>query len=59
MTGKQREIMRNDSAHRAFKAGEVQLKDFVKDYTDPVFGEMVRQASLVDMLGDGAGKYKK
>jgi hypothetical protein len=55
---RQREILRNDSAHRALKDGAVRLQDFVKEYNDPVFGDMVRQASLVDMLGDGAGKWK-
>lgn len=54
---RQREIMRNDSAFRAWQAGAVQLKDFVKPYTDPVFGEMMRQASLKDMLGDGAKEW--
>ena len=53
-TGRQRALMRNDSAYRAYQAGAVQLQDFVKPYDDPVFGPMVRQASLKDMLGDGA-----
>lgn len=50
----QREIIQNDSAHRAYKAGAVQLQDFVKPYEDRVFGSMMRQASLTDMLGAGA-----
>lgn len=33
-------------AAAALKAGEVRLQDFVEPYTDPVFGEMLRQGSL-------------
>lgn len=54
---RQREIMRNDAAFAAWQAGAVDLKDFVKPYDDPVFGDMVRQASLKDMLGDGAKQW--
>jgi hypothetical protein len=56
---RQREIMRNDSAHRAWVDGKVRLADFVEDYSDPVFGDMMRQASLKGMLGDGAKDYYK
>lgn len=33
----------------ALQSGKAQLRDFVQDYTDPVFGDMVRQASLKSM----------
>lgn len=52
--GRQRDLMRNDAAFDAWQAGAVQLRDFVKPYEDRVFGSMVRQASLQDMLGEGA-----
>lgn len=41
----------------AFKAGKVQLRDFVQTYNDPVFGDMVREASLRGILGDAAQQY--
>lgn len=34
----------------ALKKGEVQLKDFVQPYQSPIFGDMVRQASLKTAL---------
>jgi hypothetical protein len=36
-------------AFEALKSGQAQLRDFVQSYSDPVFGEMVRQASLKSM----------
>jgi hypothetical protein len=36
-------------AFEALKSGQAQLRDFVQSYSDPVFGEMVRQASLKGM----------
>jgi hypothetical protein len=33
-------------AFEALKSGKAQIRDFVQTYTDPVFGEMVREASL-------------
>jgi hypothetical protein len=56
---RQQALMRNDSAFRAWEAGAVELKDFVKSYEDQVFGPMVRQAALSDMLGDGAKAWYK
>jgi len=32
--------------YQALKSGKAQIRDFVQRYTDPVFGEMVREASL-------------
>ncbi len=34
----------------AFASGQLQLSDFVGHYTDPVFGEMLREASLTGAL---------
>lgn len=42
---------------RAYQAGAVQLRDFVQEYRDPIFGEMVREASLQGVLGDDAKQY--
>lgn len=41
----------------ALEDGAVTLNDFVERYTDPVFGEMIRQASLKGILGEGARQY--
>ncbi len=41
----------------ALNAGAVTLRDFVQPYTDPVFGDMLRQGSLKGILGDNAGNY--
>jgi len=40
-----------DSAFELWKGGRIELRDFVQPYTDPVFGEMVREASLKGILG--------
>ncbi len=45
------------AAFNALQAGAVELRDFVKPYTDPTFGPMLREASLLDVLGDGAKQY--
>ena len=42
---------------KALQSGEVGLKDFVQPYTDPVFGEMLREASLKGVLGNAAQKF--
>lgn len=47
---RQRELM-GKGAFEAWSAGRVQLRDFVQSYSDPVFGDMVRQASLSELLG--------
>jgi hypothetical protein len=41
----------------ALEAGEVKLKDFVQPYTDKVFGDMIREASLKSILGEAAKTY--
>lgn len=43
--------------HAALKAGVISLRDFSKNYSDPVFGEMIREASLKDLLGDSAKNF--
>lgn len=48
-----------DANYEAWKAGKVQLKDFVQPYTDPLFGSMLREASLKGILGDAAKDYYK
>jgi hypothetical protein len=53
---RQRELM-GPANYEAYKAGRVQLRDFVQDYQDPVFGDMVRQASLSSVLGNAAKQY--
>lgn len=53
---RQREQM-GAGAFEAWKAGAVTLPDFVHRHHDDVFGAMVREASLVGMLGDAARQY--
>lgn len=36
--------------YEAFASGQLQLSDFVGTYTDPVFGDMLREASLTGAL---------
>lgn len=47
---RQRELM-GTSAFEAWTEGRVRLRDFIQSYSDPVFGDMVRQASLSELLG--------
>lgn len=35
-----------DAAYEAIRAGRVELRDFVQTYVDPVYNEMIREASL-------------
>lgn len=42
---------------RAIEAGAADLRDFVKRDVDPVFGEVVTEASLRGVLGDAAKDY--
>lgn len=55
---RQRQQM-GDAAFAAYQEGAIALKDFVHKYDDPVFGSMVREASLKQMLGDDAKAYYK
>lgn len=43
--------------YQAFRQGAVTLDDFVAEATDPLFGEMVFEASLKGILGDDARQY--
>lgn len=43
--------------YEAFRRGAVTLDDFVAEATDPLFGEMVFEASLKGVLGDDARQY--
>jgi hypothetical protein len=52
----QREIA-GHANYEAMRAGRVGLNDFVQPYSDPIYGSMVRQASLVSILGDEAKAY--
>lgn len=45
--------------HEAMMAGKVKLSDFVKPYEDPLYGRMVNQASLKDILGGRAKDFYK
>ena len=46
---RQRAQMGN-AAYEAWRRGDIQLRDFVQPYRDPVFGQMIREASLRGML---------
>lgn len=52
----QRDQMGN-AAFEAWKAGRVQLREFQHKYKDEVFGDMMREASLKEMLGDEAKQF--
>lgn len=43
--------------YNALEAGAVTLRDFVQPYTDDTFGNMIREASLKGILGDGAERF--
>lgn len=53
---RQRAIM-GPALYAAWRAGDVRWGDFSRPYQDNVFGEMLRAASLRDLLGDGARRY--
>lgn len=43
--------------YQALESGAVTLRDYVQPYTDPVFGSMLREASLSGILGESAQQY--
>lgn len=47
------------AAFNALAEDAVQLQDFVGQHTDPLFGAMIYEQSLVGILGDGASQYYK
>lgn len=53
---RQRRIMGN-AMHKAWTAGAVQFGEFSRPYNDGVYGQMLRQSSLKDILGDEAQRY--
>lgn len=53
---RQRRIM-GPGMHAAWRAGAVNWRDFSRSYQDNVFGEMLRAASLRELLGDEARRY--
>jgi hypothetical protein len=56
-SAERQETMMGKAAYRAYQAGEISLSDFPHPYTDATFGGMIREASLKDMLGDGAKEF--
>jgi len=46
-----------DAAFEAWKAGKVDLRDFAQSTSDPVFGGMIREASLQGLLGVQAQEF--
>jgi hypothetical protein len=54
--GLQMELM-GPAMWRAYQAGAVGWGDFSKPYQNDVYGEMLREASLRELLGNGARKY--
>lgn len=65
---RQRRLFNNNAAYAAYKDGAITLQDMVTRYHDPVFtvndqytdrayGDLVRQSSLVGILGDDARRY--
>ena len=53
----QRAFANTPAMFAAYQDGAVQLRDFVQEKTDPLFGEMVFQNSLQGVLGDDARQY--
>ena len=43
--------------HNALKNGAVTLSDYQRPYDDPVFGSMIREESLKNILGEGAKRF--
>lgn len=54
---RQRQQFGSHAAYEAWHAGKVKLSDFVQHTTDDVFGDMIREASLKSILGDGAKEF--
>ena len=52
----QRQMM-GPGMYKAWKAGKVAFADLSQPYSDPVYGEMLREASLVGLLGNEAKQY--
>lgn len=50
-------VIAGHANYEALKANAVRLPDFVQPYRDDTFGNMVREASLKGLLGDGARDF--
>lgn len=55
-TSQQVDLM-GPAMHRAWKANEFSIQDLIEPYQDPVYGEMLRAASLKGVLGERAREY--
>lgn len=53
----QQRAQMGNAAYEAWQAGRVNLRDFAQTTTDEVFGGMVKEASLKDMLGAEAKEF--
>ncbi len=53
---RQRSIM-GPANYDAFRAGRVTLQDYVTPYTDDIYGAMIREQSLVGLLGSEAQQF--
>lgn len=51
LTEIEKQSVAGPGGYEALKSGKATLKDFVQEYTDPVFGKMVREAPLKTVLG--------
>ena len=65
---RQRKQFANNAAYKAYSQGRINLDDMVQEYTDPVFtvndqytdavfGDMIRESSLKGILGDAAREF--
>ena len=52
----QRKIL-GGAKFNALNAGAIELGDVVGEYSDPLFGNMLRERPLKDILGDDASQY--
>lgn len=55
----QQRAQMGQAAYEAWRAGALRLADLVQKRSDPIFGEMIQQASLRGILGDGAKEFYK
>lgn len=54
---KRQRAQMGNAAYDAWQGEMIGLGDFAQNYSDPVWGEMVREASLYQMIGQDARKY--
>jgi hypothetical protein len=52
----QRQLM-GDGMYQAWRDGKFSFQDLSRPYDDAVYGEMLREASLKDLLGENARQY--